>query len=164
MPAVLPDLLQADLRLVICGSAAGTRSARERAYYAHPGNRFWPTLHAAGLTPRRFRPDEYPALLELGIGLTDVCKTESGADSALSKVAYDPGALRLKILRYRPRTVAFNGLSPARAVLGRTASYGRQVASIGITMVFVLPSTSGLACRNWSEGPWHELADFLRAV
>lgn len=161
---ILPDLLRADLRLVICGSAAGTRSARKRAYYAHPGNRFWPTLHAAGLTPRRLRPDEYPALLDLGIGLTDVCKNEFGADSQLSAGAYDPDALLARIRRYQPRAVAFNGLSPARSVLGRTARYGRQKASMDDTAVFVLPSTSGLACRNWNERPWHELADFLRTV
>lgn len=161
---ILPDLLRANLRLVICGSAAGTRSAQDRAYYAHPGNRFWPTLHAAGLTSRRLRPDEYPALLEFGIGLTDVCKTESGADSALSKTAYDPDSVRAKILRYGPRAIAFNGLNPARSVLGRTARYGRQRDAIGDTAVFVLPSTSGLACRHWDERPWHDLAEFLREM
>jgi TDG/mug DNA glycosylase family protein len=161
---VLPDVLQADLKLVICGSAAGTRSAQMRAYYAHPGNRFWPTLHAAGLTPRRLLPEEYPRLVDFGIGLTDVCKAEFGADSELSKAAYDPDAVRAKIRWFRPRAVAFNGLSPARAVLGRVARYGRQEALIADTAVFVLPSTSGLACRHWDERPWRALGDFLRKV
>ncbi len=161
---ILPDLLRADLRLVICGSAAGTRSAREGAYYAHPGNRFWPTLHVAGLTPRRLRPDEYPLLLDLGIGLTDVCKHEFGADSELSKTAYDAAAVRDKIRRYRPRAMAFNGLNPARAVLGKSVRHGRQGEALGDTTVFVLPSTSGLASRHWDERPWHELGEFLRRV
>jgi len=161
---ILPDLLRANLRLVICGSAAGTRSAQEQAYYAHPGNRFWPTLHAAGLTPRRLQPEEYPSLLDFGIGLTDVCKMEFGADSELSKTAYDPGSVRAKIRHYRPRALAFNGLSPACSVLGKTACYGRQRAPIGETAVFVLPSTSGLACRHWDDRPWRALAAFLRAV
>lgn len=161
---VLPDLLQADLTLVICGSAAGTRSAQERRYYAHPGNRFWPTLHDAGLTPRRLRPEEYPLLPGFGIGLTDVCKHEFGADSELSKTAYEPEAVRAKILRYRPRVVAFNGLSPGRAVLGRVHRYGRQSGLIGETAVFVLPSTSGLACRHWDAAPWLELGKFVRAA
>lgn len=161
---VLPDLLRADLSLVICGSAAGTRSAHERAYYAHPGNRFWPMLHISGLTPRRLRPEEYPLLLEYGIGLTDVCKSEFGADSELSKRAYEPDAVREKIRRYRPRALAFNGLSPARSVLGRTARYGRQPALFGETVVFVLPSTSGLACRHWDDRPWHALGRFLQGL
>jgi TDG/mug DNA glycosylase family protein len=161
---VLPDLLRANLSLVICGSAAGTRSALERAYYAHPGNRFWPTLHASGLTPHRLRPEEYPRLLEYGIGLTDVCKTEFGADSELSRRAYAPDAVREKIKRYKPRALAFNGLSPARSVLGRLARYGRQPTLIGETVVFVLPSTSGLACRHWDDRPWRELGGFLREL
>jgi double-stranded uracil-DNA glycosylase len=161
--AILPDVLQAKLRLVICGSAAGTRSAQERCYYAHPGNRFWPTLHEAGLTPRRLRPDEYPLVLEFGIGLTDVCKHEFGADSELSKSAYDAEAVRAKIRRFKPGVLAFNGLSPARAVLGRRARYGRQEERIDETTVFVLPSTSGLACKHWDGRLWYEAADFVRS-
>jgi double-stranded uracil-DNA glycosylase len=161
---VLPDVLRVDLKLVICGSAAGTRSAQEGCYYAHPGNRFWPALHDAGLTPRRLSPDEYPLLPEFGIGLTDVCKTEFGADSELSKSAYDPGAMRAKILRYRPVFLAFNGLSPARSVLGRVGGYGRQKDLIGRTTVFVLPSTSGLACKHWDDRPWRALGEAVRAL
>ncbi len=154
---VLPDVLRPDLRLVICGSAAGTRSAQEGFYYAHPGNRFWSILFEAGLTPRRLLPAEYPSVIEFGIGLTDVCKSEFGADSELSKTAYDPDSVRAKIRRYRPRLLAFNGLSPARAVLGPLRRYGLQPATLGETRVFVVPSTSGLACKHWDPAPWHAL-------
>ena len=54
--SVLPDVLAPGLRAVFCGTAAGTKSAIAGAYYAGPGNKFWPTLHAIGLTPRRFAP------------------------------------------------------------------------------------------------------------
>ena len=37
----LEDLLRPGLRLVICGTAAGTQSAAINAYYAGPANRFW---------------------------------------------------------------------------------------------------------------------------
>src|SRR3546814_6083057 len=53
---VLPDVLAPGLRLVFCGSAAGRKSAELGAYYAGPGNKFWPTLYEIGLTPRHFRP------------------------------------------------------------------------------------------------------------
>ena len=41
MSGVLPDLLRPDLRL-FCGTAAGTVSARARAYHAGPGNDIGP--------------------------------------------------------------------------------------------------------------------------
>ena len=43
--AILPDVLEPGLRVVFCGTAAGKASARAGAYYAGPGNAFWPTLH-----------------------------------------------------------------------------------------------------------------------
>ncbi|OYV45492.1 MAG: hypothetical protein B7X10_05700 [Burkholderiales bacterium 21-58-4] len=48
---VLPDVLRPDLELVFCGTAAGRASAAAGAYYAHPGNFFWRTVHAVGLIP-----------------------------------------------------------------------------------------------------------------
>jgi double-stranded uracil-DNA glycosylase len=68
---VLPDLLQPGLRLVICGTAADTASAKLRASYAGPGNRFWEVLRQVGLKPMRLRPEEYVTVLNYGIGLTD---------------------------------------------------------------------------------------------
>jgi TDG/mug DNA glycosylase family protein len=43
---VLPDLLRPGLRIVFCGTAAGTVSAARGVYYAHPQNRFWSALYA----------------------------------------------------------------------------------------------------------------------
>ncbi len=76
----LPDQLQEHLRLVFVGTAAGQRSADVGHYYAHPGNRFWRTIHEVGITPRRYEAHEFPALLNLGIGFTDVCKLGAGMD------------------------------------------------------------------------------------
>ena len=39
-PHVLPDLIKPGLKIVFCGTAAGTVSAKRGAYYAHPQNRF----------------------------------------------------------------------------------------------------------------------------
>src|ERR1700761_4251106 len=100
MSDVLPDVLAPGLRIVFCGTAAGTESARAGAYYAHPQNRFWRTLHEAGLTPRRFAPAEYHLLPSLGLGLTDIAKFSSGMDRELPSGALgrDPcAALRAKI-------------------------------------------------------------------
>ncbi len=75
---VLPDVLAPGLRIVFCGTAVGSASARRRAYYAGPGNSFWPTLFTVGLTPRQLRPEEYATVIEYGLGLTDLAKSIAG--------------------------------------------------------------------------------------
>lgn len=160
---VLPDLLAPGLDLVICGSAAGTVSAMRGAYYAHPQNRFWPILAATGLTPRLLAPEEYPLLPGFGIGLTDMTKTEFGADAVLRTA--DPARLAIAIARVKPRVLAFNGKRAGGLFLGRKGpdlAYGRQRETTGETIVFVLPSTSPLAVAFWDPAPWHALAAVVR--
>ena len=86
---ILPDVLVPGLRLVVCGTAPGTRSAREQAYYAHPQNEFWGVMHRGGVTPHRFAPDQYTDLPRYGVGLTDICKHAFGADSDLARGDFD---------------------------------------------------------------------------
>lgn len=155
---ILPDLLAPGLDIVFCGSAVGAVSARRRAYYAGPGNAFWPTLHRVGLTPRQFRPEEYEQLLGLGIGLTDLAKEISGNDDILSHGDFDSARLKAVIARYRPRILAFTGKRAAQQFVGRAVDYGRLAEREGPTQLFVLPSPSGAACRYWSSEPWRELA------
>src|SRR3984893_2611777 len=112
----LPDQLQSHLRLVFVGTAAGQRSADLGHYYAHPGNRFWRTLHEVGITPRRYEPHEFPALLKLGIGFTDVFKLGSGMDhEALAFV--DIPAFQEKMRHFRPKTIAFTSKKAASLFL-----------------------------------------------
>lgn len=165
---VLPDLLAPGLRLVLCGSAVSAVSAKVRAPYAGPGNKFWPVLHEAGITPRRFQPSEWQRLLKLGIGLTDINKQESGADSALSAAADDPDALARKIEAYRPKWLAFTAKRPAQVFFRNTfgirqVDYGPQDQRLGETRLFVLPSPSGLAIRYWDSTPWHDLGRHIGA-
>lgn len=160
---ILPDVLQGGLALVFCGTAAGTRSAREGAYYAHPGNLFWRALAEAELTPRLYAPHEFVQLSALGIGFTDLAKFHSGNDSELPRDALDVPALVAKIECFAPRWLAFTSKHGAKAALGRSiAAYGVQPERIGATQVFVLPSPSGQARGHWSIGPWMELARRVR--
>lgn len=165
MPAnsglVLPDVLQPGLALVFCGTAAGRRSAAERAYYAHPGNMFWRALHQSGLTPRQLAPAEFPQLPGFGIGLTDLAKHHVGNDSDLPRDAFDAAALIAKIGLYAPRVLAFTSKHGARTALGHAVTYGLQPEPIGCTQVFVLPSPSGQARGHWSLAPWLALAQFI---
>ena len=164
-PHVLPDVLGPGLSIVFCGSAAAGASARAGAYYAGPGNRFWPTLHRVGLTPRLLAPAEFRAVLQYGIGLTDICKTESGADAGLSREADDAAALAAKIACHRPGVLAFNGKRAAAVFLNAAnVDYGAQPQRIGATAIHVLPSTSGAARRWWDEAFWRRVAEAARTA
>lgn len=159
---ILPDILAPDLDIVFCGTGAGAWSARVGAYYGKPGNKFWPTLHKVGLTPRQLAPAEYPEVLRFGIGLTDVAKEHVGQDDAIDLALVDATALREKIEHFRPEAVAFTSKRAASLALGRpTASlpYGLQTERIGGTRVHVLTSPSGAAGSYWSLDPWRELAE-----
>src|ERR1700754_1856560 len=155
---VLPDVLAPGLRVVFCGYAPGTASARAGAYYAGPGNRFWITLHEVGLTPLLLRPAEFARLPEFGIGLTDVLKTASGSDREVGRRGVDPERLAAAVAAASPAPLAFNGKNAARAALGRPVDYGPQPERIGEATVWVLPSTSGAARGFWDIGPWRDLA------
>jgi TDG/mug DNA glycosylase family protein len=163
----LPDQLQRNLRLVFVGTAAGQRSADLGHYYAGPGNRFWRTIHEVGITPRRYEPHEFSALLKLSIGFTDLCKLGSGMDHQALKFPVDIPAFRDKMLRHRPDTIAFTSKRAASLFYGRPTKaikLGRQPAEGDFPVVFVLASPSGAASGHWSVQPWRELAGLARFV
>ena len=116
-----------------------------------------------GLTPRLLAPAEFRTVLQYGIGLTDLCKTESGADSGLPREADDAAALAAKIARHRPAVLAFNGKRAARVFLDAPASTtGSSPAASAGRRVHVLPSTSGAARRWWDEAFWRRVAQAAR--
>ena len=161
----LPDQLQDQLRLVFVGTAAGQRSADLGHYYAHPGNRFWRTIHEVGITPRRYEPCEFQALLKLGIGFTDVCKLGAGMDHRALAFPVDIPAFREKMRRYRPETIAFTSKKAASLFYERPTkaiALGQQPSQQDFPVVFVLASPSGAATSHWSVQPWQELAHWLR--
>ena len=162
---ILDDVLVPGLKVVFCGTAPGHESARRRAYYAGPGNRFWPTLHATGLTPHRLAPEDFRELPTWGIGLTDLVKHTSGMDHDLVPDDYDPAGLAQRIAAIEPGVLCFNGKQAARTFLGqRRVELGlHPTARIGPTRIFVAPSTSGRATMFWDVTVWHELARLIRS-
>jgi double-stranded uracil-DNA glycosylase len=160
----LPDQLQPHLRLVFVGTAAGQRSADLGQYYAHPGNRFWRTLHEVSITPRRYKPHEFPALLSLGIGFTDVCKLGAGMDHQALAFPVDIPAFREKMRYFHPKIIAFTSKKAASLFYGRPTKaivLGRQPPQQDFPDVFVLASPSGAASGSWTVQPWQELADAI---
>ncbi|HEV2859246.1 MAG TPA: mismatch-specific DNA-glycosylase [Solirubrobacterales bacterium] len=158
MDDVLPDVLVPGLDLVFCGNAAGKVSARKGAYYAGPGNLFWPTLHEVGLTPLRLAPEEFRRMPEFGLGLTDVCKGRFGSDAEVGTVGHDAGRLEKAVARVAPKRLAFVGKQAAKVALRRSVDYGPQNDPFAGAEAWVLPSPSGLARGFWSIKPWRELA------
>ena len=161
---LVPDVLAPGLDLVFCGTAPSPASFKARAYYANPGNAFWPTLFAVGLTPERLTPDRYPELPTFGLGLTDLNKTEYGSDHELSADAMDARALHAKLRRYRPAAIAFTSKHAASLALGaKGLTYGRQKELLEGAVAFVLASPSGRARSFWTLKPWKEAAAFVAA-
>lgn len=158
---VLPDVLAPGLRVVFCGTAAGAVSAAKGAYYAGPGNFFWRALHDAGLTPHRLEPQRFGLLPGLGIGLTDLNKTEFGQDADLDPACWDVPGLLARMQRYRPQRLAFTSKTAASVVLATPTGrlrLGLQDGAIAGAAIWVLPSPSGQARRYWDLAPWRALA------
>ena len=163
---VVPDLLGPGLRLVFCGTAPSRVSKERQAYYANPGNRFWRTLHEAGLTGTRLMAADYRRLLGIGIGLTDLNKREWGNDDELTPAGFDLAGFTAKMRRYRPGAIAFTSKTAAgiffRCDTGALA-YGRQQTTLDGIVLHVLPSTSGQAVRYFNLAPWVALAKILES-
>jgi len=146
----LADLIAPGLDLLFVGFNPSVYSAIHGHFYARPGNRFWLLLGLAGLTPRRYAPEEDATLLDLGIGITDLCPipTPGIADVPRAVAESGRGALTAKIERYTPRIVSFNGRATYERFFGhRMLDWGVQPDRIGIapSLVFVTPSSSGRA-------------------
>ena len=166
MTDVLRDLLQPSLRIVLCGTAAGTTSAALRAYYAHRQNKFWKILHETGLTPELLQPRQFRDLLQYRIGLTDLVKAGAGMDRAtLPKLtAADRNRLNDSIATFRPRFLAFTSKTAGQKFFDGKRDYGAQTELIGDTRIWILPSTSGAANGSWRPEIWHRFADEVRAA
>jgi TDG/mug DNA glycosylase family protein len=165
---LLPDVLATGLRIVFCGINPGLWTAATGHHFARPGNRFWPALHAAGLTPRLLEPSEQHELLGLGLGLTNVVPRATARADELTAEEYVEGGRRLvvKIEELRPAWLAVLGVTAYRAAFGdRRAQVGQQHHTIGgSTRVWVLPNPSGLNA-HWSAAALaDELARLGRAA
>ena len=161
------DLIRPGLRLLFCGYNPSLVSGRSGYHYAHPGNRFWRVLFAAGLTDRLYRPEEDALLLGLGIGFTNLCPRPTRRADELTREEIRAGseALRAKLERVRPGAVAYTGIGVYRWFRATSkVSWGVQenVAVPGVADV-VVPSPSGLNRMLFGELVEHYrvLAPFL---
>jgi TDG/mug DNA glycosylase family protein len=143
----LRDVVGPDLDVLFCGINPSLLSAARGHHFARPGNRFWPALHLAGLTPRRLTPEEDGELPRYGLGVTNLVArpTRTAAELTPEELREGAAALTDLVERYRPRIVAVLGITAWRLATGRTRSaWGRQPEPIAGAGTWVLPNPSGL--------------------
>jgi double-stranded uracil-DNA glycosylase len=143
----IPDVMRPGLDVVFVGINPGLYSGATGHHFARPGNRFWPTLHRAGLTPRQLAPDETAELLRLGIGITNLVNrtTATAAEVSPDELRAGGRRLRVAVARYRPRAVAVLGVAAYRLAFDRpSAEIGRQPERLSGSELWLLPNPSGL--------------------
>lgn len=165
------DLLPDPLRLLVVGINPGLWTGATGAHFAHPGNRFYPALAAAGITPTRidpsagYAPGDLETLRRIGLGITNLARRTTARADELSREELREGAGRLvgTVLEHRPAAVAVAGVTAYRtAFSARAARTGRQDAwpevargiagdlgereraALEATPLFVVPNPSGL--------------------
>ncbi|GAA5888487.1 hypothetical protein JCM6882_008639 [Rhodosporidiobolus microsporus] len=116
----LSDYMVEDGRLMLCGINPGRLSAEKGLHYANPTNHYWRCLSGSGLTDRLLDPSEGALLSErYGISATNLVPRPTAEMSEISNdemKACVPSFLR-KIIKYRPRVVAFVGMKICEVVL-----------------------------------------------
>ncbi len=146
-PKPLPDVVAPGLDVLFCGINPSLVSAERGHHFARPGNRFWPAIHLAGLTPRRFTPDEDRQLLEHGLGVTNVADrpTRAAAELTAEELREGAAALAELVAEFRPRVLAVLGITAWRVAFQRPrAVLGLQPERVGGATTWVAPNPSGL--------------------
>lgn len=141
------DLVAPDLRVLFVGINPSLWSGWSGYHFGRPSNRLWQTLHEAGVTDRRLRPEDTSALLAAGIGITDFVNRATARADELTDDELRAGLPRLEatVTRWRPRTVAVLGVTAYRTAFGRPkATVGPQDETLAGARLWVLPNPSGL--------------------
>jgi double-stranded uracil-DNA glycosylase len=151
--AEVPDLVGPGLRLLFVGINPGLWTAATQTHFAHPVNRFYPALLAAGIVEQRVDPSagmadaERAALVARGIGITNLVRRATSRADELTRPELVEGRARLEafVAEHRPRVVAVLGVTAYRSAFGRPkTSPGRQPDPLGPAELWVVPNPSGL--------------------
>ncbi len=147
----LPDVIAANLKVLFCGINPGLYTAAIGHHFGRPGNRFWPALYASGFTDRLLSPYEEHELLPLGYGMTNIVARATARADELTEDELRQGAkiLERKVRRYRPRYIAFLGITAYRMAFQRPqAVLGLQAEPLAGAKIWLLPSPSGLNAHH----------------
>ena len=135
------------LRVLLVGINPSLWSGWSGYHFGRPSNRLWTTLHEAGFTGRRLRPEDAAELLAAGVGVSNlVARATARADElADDEIRAGVPGLRELVRQWRPRAVAVLGVSAFRVAFARPkAVVGAQPESLEGSLLWVLPNPSGL--------------------
>ncbi len=158
--ATVPDLIGPDPKLLFVGINPGLWTAATQTHFAHPGNRFYPALFAAGVIDREvdrssgFTDADRAHLVERGIGITNIVQRATARASELTsgELRLGGAALMAKITELRPAVVAIAGITAYRTAFGRRkAVLGRQADGLAGAELWVVPNPSGLNAHETTE-------------
>lgn len=167
--ATIDDVIAEHTKLLIVGINPGLWTAAVNAPFAHPANRFWPSLARAGLMPHRvdasrgLRDDDLATFTAQGFSLTNIVGRASARAAELSAEELRAGRAQLEQLAQRlsPRVIAILGITAYRTAFeDKNAVLGKQDREIAGAEVWVLPQPSGLN----AHAPLPVLADWWRQV
>jgi TDG/mug DNA glycosylase family protein len=153
----IPDLVGPGLRLLFVGINPGLWTAATQTPFAHPGNRFYPALAAAGILPEvpdfanGFDDDYRHTFISLGLGISNLVTRATARADELTADELRAGAerLRLNVAVWRPRAVAVVGITAYRQAFSRpNAQQGRQEEDLEGAALWVLPNPSGLNAHD----------------
>ncbi|AGX04321.1 MULTISPECIES: G/U mismatch-specific DNA glycosylase [Bacillaceae] len=151
----IKDHLKPGLDIIFVGFNPSIRSAETGHHFANPNNRFWKILYEAGITPKKFLPQEDSLLLDLNIGLTNIVPRPTKAADEITREEYKEGRERLisLITELKPKAVCFVGKGVYLEYSGsKKAPWGRQDISIVPGVIeFAAPSSSGLVRMKMDE-------------
>jgi double-stranded uracil-DNA glycosylase len=151
--AAVDDLVDDRVRLLFVGINPGLWTAAVNAHFARRGNRFWPALHASGITPRLvdvsngMSDADRELVLGLGIGITNIVPTASARAEELSTEELRAGAVALEanVRHWNPAVVAVLGVTAYRQAFAKPkVAQGRQDELLGGAELWILPNPSGL--------------------
>lgn len=147
------DLMPERPRLVFVGINPGLWTAATGTHFAHPGNRFYPALVAAGIIPRMprfadgFTEEDRRMFLDSGIGISNLVHRATARADELDRAELRAGAARLAAdaAAWHPLVVAIVGLTAYRQGFDRPkARAGRQEERLADAELWVVPNPSGL--------------------
>lgn len=165
----VPDLVGDDVRLLIVGINPGLWTAATQTHFAHPGNRFYPALHRAGITEWPIDPSagmsdgDRLMLVRRGVGITNLVNRATARADELEAAELVEGGRRLEafVADHEPRVVAVAGLGAYRIAFGRPkARKGRQDETIAEVEVWLVGNPSGLNAHETVD----TLAEQLRTI